>query len=336
MHSLHLVESFSRHSPRHGVPRGLANPGSPPKPLIASGTTDRGPVPGTFAPLIVKPPSNGCWPKDPGWPWQDTTSLDFTHPPATRELGYLGHPRHRGLWLHSVLCVSRCGGSLGLMHQQVWTRPLSELGKRRAPQSDPNARQREPMLADRACRPRSTPAGRPDLEHGGRARSRFLRLVGGAAPAELAPGDSCPSAAQGAARVGPAGACPASAGRGGRAGSQQARASCACRAGPSRPNACTARRRRRARITRCKLGRHGGTNKSSNRLRERPASSRSGKPASIERGLQARSASIGSLLSCVEVWPGAPFPQFGQGPGPDLLVHKAQGNPRGLLTHKTE
>src|SRR4051794_41421868 len=34
---------------------------------------------------------------------QDTTSLDFTDHPATAGLGYMEHPKHSGLFLHSVL-----------------------------------------------------------------------------------------------------------------------------------------------------------------------------------------------------------------------------------------
>src|SRR5437763_5690579 len=62
---------------------------------------------------------------------QDATGLDFTHHPAAQALGYLGHPRHRGLWVHSALCVGAAGVPRGLLHQQCWTRPLSDLGKRR-------------------------------------------------------------------------------------------------------------------------------------------------------------------------------------------------------------
>src|SRR5262245_3309671 len=61
---------------------------------------------------------------------QDTTALDFTLHPSTRGLGYLTHPRHLGLWVHSVLCVSSDGIPLGILHQEVWTRALAHLGKR--------------------------------------------------------------------------------------------------------------------------------------------------------------------------------------------------------------
>lgn len=62
---------------------------------------------------------------------QDTTALDFTPHPATQGLGYLGHPQHFGLLLHSVLLASADGVPLGLLHQQAWTRDPSRLGKRK-------------------------------------------------------------------------------------------------------------------------------------------------------------------------------------------------------------
>jgi hypothetical protein len=61
---------------------------------------------------------------------QDTTSLDFTAHPATTGLGYLGHPQHCGLWLHSTLAVSATGVPLGLIDQKTWTRDPQTLGKR--------------------------------------------------------------------------------------------------------------------------------------------------------------------------------------------------------------
>ena len=62
---------------------------------------------------------------------QDTTTFNFSDHPATRDLGYLSHPPHLGLWMHSVLCASSAGVPLGLLHQEMWTRPLSQLGKRK-------------------------------------------------------------------------------------------------------------------------------------------------------------------------------------------------------------
>lgn len=61
---------------------------------------------------------------------QDTTELDFTSHPATTELGYLDHPKHRGLKVHSALAATTEGLPLGLLHQEVWTRDLATLGKK--------------------------------------------------------------------------------------------------------------------------------------------------------------------------------------------------------------
>lgn len=63
---------------------------------------------------------------------QDTTEIDLTSHPATQGTGYLGSSHCRGILLHSVLAVSPTGVPLGLLHQQMWTRPLEELGKAKA------------------------------------------------------------------------------------------------------------------------------------------------------------------------------------------------------------
>ncbi len=70
---------------------------------------------------------------------QDTTAVDFTPHPATRGLGYLGHPQHHGLWVHSVLCADPDGVPLGLLHQRVWTRDVADLGKRASRRHRPTA-----------------------------------------------------------------------------------------------------------------------------------------------------------------------------------------------------
>jgi hypothetical protein len=70
---------------------------------------------------------------------QDSTDFDFTSHPSTRDLGYLGHPQHFGLWLHSVLCADSDGVPLGLLHQQVWTRDPVHLGKRKTRRRRPTS-----------------------------------------------------------------------------------------------------------------------------------------------------------------------------------------------------
>lgn len=61
---------------------------------------------------------------------QDTTELDFTAHPATTDLGYLDHPKHRGLKVHSALAVTTAGVPLGLVDQAVWIRDPAMLGKK--------------------------------------------------------------------------------------------------------------------------------------------------------------------------------------------------------------
>jgi hypothetical protein len=61
---------------------------------------------------------------------QDTTSFDFTDHPDTTGLGYLGHRKRSGLWLHSVLAATSAGVPLGLIDQRTWVRDPATLGKR--------------------------------------------------------------------------------------------------------------------------------------------------------------------------------------------------------------
>jgi hypothetical protein len=61
---------------------------------------------------------------------QDTTSFDFTAHPDTAGLGYLGHSKRQGFWLHTALAVSASGVPLGPLHQHTWTRDPACLGKR--------------------------------------------------------------------------------------------------------------------------------------------------------------------------------------------------------------
>jgi hypothetical protein len=61
---------------------------------------------------------------------QDTTSLDFSHHPATQGLGPLEHPASRGLKLHSVLSATLDGVPAGLVYQQVWARDPATVGQR--------------------------------------------------------------------------------------------------------------------------------------------------------------------------------------------------------------
>ncbi len=61
---------------------------------------------------------------------QDTTELNFTHHTSKKGMGYLDNVNSRGLKVHSVFCSSVNGVPLGVLHQQVWSRDLAEMGKK--------------------------------------------------------------------------------------------------------------------------------------------------------------------------------------------------------------
>ncbi len=60
----------------------------------------------------------------------DTTELDYTHHPATKGLGTLHDTKHHGLLMHTTLAVTPERVPLGIIQQQVWTRPYEEFGKK--------------------------------------------------------------------------------------------------------------------------------------------------------------------------------------------------------------
>src|SRR5262249_36187875 len=53
---------------------------------------------------------------------QDTTYLDWTDHPATKDLGPLAAPSHQGLLAHTTLAITPERVPLGLLAQQVWAR----------------------------------------------------------------------------------------------------------------------------------------------------------------------------------------------------------------------
>jgi len=61
---------------------------------------------------------------------QDTTEINLSRHPATQGLGYLARSDCRGVLVHTCLALTVDGTPLGVVDQQVWTRPLEELGKR--------------------------------------------------------------------------------------------------------------------------------------------------------------------------------------------------------------
>jgi hypothetical protein len=61
---------------------------------------------------------------------QDTTEADFSRHPAIAGIGVVQSPTRAGLLVHTTLAVTPQRVPLGLVDQQVWTRPAETLGKR--------------------------------------------------------------------------------------------------------------------------------------------------------------------------------------------------------------
>jgi hypothetical protein len=61
---------------------------------------------------------------------QDTMEANLTHHPGTSGLGHLGRPNSRGVLMHSCLVVTPQSHILGLLDQQLWTRPPETFGKK--------------------------------------------------------------------------------------------------------------------------------------------------------------------------------------------------------------
>lgn len=70
---------------------------------------------------------------------QDTTEIDLTSHPASAGMGYLASPYSRGVLLHSCLAISPQGVPLGIVDQQMWTRPVEQLGQRHQRRAKPTA-----------------------------------------------------------------------------------------------------------------------------------------------------------------------------------------------------
>ena len=60
---------------------------------------------------------------------QDTTEADFSQHPAIAGMGVVQSPTRAGLLMHTTLAVTPQRVPLGLIDQQVWTRPAETLGK---------------------------------------------------------------------------------------------------------------------------------------------------------------------------------------------------------------
>jgi len=70
---------------------------------------------------------------------EDTTELNYTHHPATEDLGSVGDNQGRGFWLHSTLAIKvehwdlnyrPQGVAVGLVGQRCWTRAHRARGRR--------------------------------------------------------------------------------------------------------------------------------------------------------------------------------------------------------------
>jgi hypothetical protein len=61
---------------------------------------------------------------------QDTTEVDWTAHRATTGMGPIGHPKHRGLMVHSTLAFTPERVPLGLLAQDVWARDPENVGQR--------------------------------------------------------------------------------------------------------------------------------------------------------------------------------------------------------------
>jgi hypothetical protein len=61
---------------------------------------------------------------------QDTTQLDFSHHPQIAGMGVVNHEQRPGMLVHTTLAVTPQRVPLGVLDQQVWTRPAETLGKR--------------------------------------------------------------------------------------------------------------------------------------------------------------------------------------------------------------
>lgn len=61
---------------------------------------------------------------------QDTTSLDYTHHKAKKNVGHLANKHSSGFYVHTTMLLNEEGLPLGLLEQDVWTRDRKTFGKR--------------------------------------------------------------------------------------------------------------------------------------------------------------------------------------------------------------
>jgi hypothetical protein len=68
---------------------------------------------------------------------QDSTSFNFAKHQATHGLGVLDNNQSAGFFAHTTLAVSEKGVPLGILGQQVWSRPYNRTGKTNARKQKP-------------------------------------------------------------------------------------------------------------------------------------------------------------------------------------------------------
>lgn len=108
---------------------------------------------------------------------QDTTNIDLTNHPGTSGVGYLDHRKLSGLKVHSTFASTIDGVPLGIIDQQVWARPLENLGvakKRR--QRETQEKERRALVRFFKCNTTVDP-NRKHSGHYGGFRSGYLRFI---------------------------------------------------------------------------------------------------------------------------------------------------------------
>ncbi len=106
---------------------------------------------------------------------QDTTNLDFTHHPHTKNIGYLDNVFQKGLKVHSTIAVTPDGVPLGLICQEVWVRDPPEPGEETPERQTRHQRQGKPALANSSAKQSGRCARGGSHNHRGRQGGRHLR-----------------------------------------------------------------------------------------------------------------------------------------------------------------
>lgn len=114
---------------------------------------------------------------------QDSTEINLSDHPATSGLGYLGASYCRGLLLHTVLAVAPTGPVLGLLDQQIWARPLSDLGKNHRRHQLPTSAKESQRWLNGLAAGAAALAGHPQVVVVGDRESEFYDFFAAPRPA---------------------------------------------------------------------------------------------------------------------------------------------------------